>query len=211
MLKLTAQSLRCARGGRVIIANLSFALGAGGALILRGPNGAGKSTLLRTIAGFLKPLRGAVTLEGGEAEKSLAEQCHFIGHLNAVKASLSVFENLRFTTRFFEAKDETAIDAALQLFGLGGMRHLPAAYLSAGQKRRLALARLVAVKRPLWLLDEPTVSLDAASSEALARAIRDHLASGGIAIAATHTPLDLGAASVIELGRDGQANREARP
>ncbi len=211
MLKLTVKSLRCLRGGRVLIPNLSFTVSAGGALIVRGPNGAGKSTLLRTIAGFLQPGGGSAVLEGGEAEKSLAEQCHFIGHLNAVKPSLSVVENLSFTVRFFETGHDTSIDAALQAFGLSSMRHLPAGYLSAGQKRRLALARLVAVRRPLWLLDEPTVSLDAASSDALIRVIRDHLAAGGLAIAATHTPLDLGAVSVIELGREAQGNAGARP
>jgi len=196
---LSIRSLRCVRGPRVLINDLSVEVAAGHGLIITGPNGAGKSTLIRTIAGWFRPDRGEVSLIGGDDEKTIAEQCHVIGHLNAVKMQLSVEENLAFIERYFGAALPGA--AALERFGLGAIRRVPAAYLSAGQKRRLALARLVMVERPLWLLDEPAVSLDAAGQDLLIALIREHLEGGGIVVAATHTPLDFAPAAELRLGR----------
>ncbi len=198
---LSIRSLRCVRGARVLIDNLSVEVAAGHGLVLTGPNGAGKSTLIRAIAGWFRPDRGEVSLIGGDDEKTIAEQCHVIGHLNAIKMQLSVEENLWFIKRYFGSGSARAEAAALERFGLGAIRRVPAAYLSAGQKRRLALARLVMVKRPLWLLDEPAVSLDAAGQDLLITLIREHLKGGGIVVAATHTPLDFAPAAELRLGR----------
>lgn len=202
MLKLVVKSLRCARGGRVLIPELSFTLGAGEALIVRGPNGSGKSTLLRTIAGFISPDAGAVRLEGGDDEKMLAEQSWFFGHLNAIKPQFTAVENLRFIQSYFGACPDHSIDRALDIFELTDVAGLPAGYLSAGQKRRLGLCRLLVARRPLWLLDEPSVSLDAASVEVLEDVISNHRDTGGMAIIATHTQIDAVNARVIDLNAE---------
>ena len=159
--------------------------------MLVGPNGAGKTTLLRTIAGFLRPAAGTIHLEGGGDELSVAEQAHFIGHANAIKAHLTVRENVVFWAKYLggAADAEARVDAALEHFAISALAEFPAAYLSAGQKRRVGLARLLVAARPLWLLDEPTVSLDAASTKVLGAAVNAHLANGGLVIAATHLPL----------------------
>ena len=143
--------------------------------------------------------RARIRLEGGDAESSLGEQCHYVGHLNALKSSLSVEENAAFWCRFLGGRRD-GLEAALAAFGLAALRDIPAAYLSAGQKRRLGLARLLLAERPIWLLDEPTVSLDTAGQAALASAVEGHLAKGGLAIAATHVPLGLSKARELHLG-----------
>lgn len=192
-MKLVAQNLVIARGTRTIVSNLSFCVEAGQALVFTGPNGSGKTTLLRTLAGFLHPLSGRLALEGGESEKSVAEQCHFVGHASAVKGSLSVEENTDFWSRFLCERGETAAvsSRALAQFGLSDLAEFPVAYLSAGQRRRTGLARLLAAHRPLWLLDEPAVSLDTVSVARLAEAVNAHLGRSGLVIAATHQPLGL--------------------
>jgi heme exporter protein A len=203
--RLNAHHLTIERGGRVILRDLSFGAAAGEALVLTGRNGAGKTTLLRAIAGFLRPVSGSVLLDGGDPELSVGEQCHWIGHLNAVKGALTTVENLRFWVALAgdravgqgHALDSRAVDAALARFDLAPLANIPARVLSAGQTRRLALARLVLLSRPIWLLDEPTVSLDAVSQRMLAEVIDAHTAGGGVAIAATHFPLGL--ADVREL------------
>lgn len=200
MLKLVVKSLRCVRGGHVLIPELSFTLAAGEGLLVQGPNGAGKSTLLRAIAGLFQAEAGTARLEGGDDEKPLAEQCCFIGHLNGVKPSFTASENLRFVAAYFEVDDDGAIDGALTAFGLEAVAHVPTAYLSAGQKRRLGLCRLLMTRRPLWLLDEPSVSLDLASQAVLAGVIRRHLADGGMAIVSTHMTIDIGTTRAIDLG-----------
>lgn len=187
-MRLTGQGLGCVRGGRDIFSGLDFAVPAGQALAVTGINGAGKSSLLRLIAGLLPAASGAITLEGGEAELTLAEQAHYLGHRDALKSSLTVLENLDFWREFLggEAIDGTAI---LETVGLGHAAYLPAAFLSAGQRRRLSIARLIAVNRPVWLLDEPTSALDTSGQTMVASLMSAHLRSGGIILAATHGPL----------------------
>jgi heme exporter protein A len=199
--QLIAEDLIVERGGRLVIDGLSFAVSGGETLVLAGANGAGKTTLLRTIAGYIRPVAGSVRLDGGDGELTIAEQAHVIGHANAVKTSLTVFENAAFWSEFLESAmaDRGRIENALRHFGLDDLVEFPAAYLSAGQRRRLGLARLLLAKRPLWLLDEPTVSLDVASTERLVSAVNEHTSSGGLAILATHLPLALERARTLEL------------
>lgn len=189
-MRLLGSGLRCVRGGREVFSGLDFATSTGELLAVTGHNGSGKTSLLRLIAGLLVPAAGSVTLEGGDAEMTLAEQAHYVGHRDAQKPALSVLENLVFWRNFLggETFDPTGSLAAV---GLDHAAHLPAAYLSAGQRRRLSLARLVAVKRPVWLLDEPTTALDVAGQGMIAGLMRAHLAGGGLIVAATHAPLGL--------------------
>jgi len=198
-MRLVAEALTSIRGGRTLFSGLSFAIDAGEALVLTGPNGAGKTTLIRTIAGFLNPAQGRLRLEPADPEQLLGEQCHYVGHLNAVKASLSVEENVAFWCGFLGGA-HTRVTEALAAFGLSALRDIPAAYLSAGQRRRVGLARLLVVERPVWLLDEPTASLDQASQDLLLRAIEGHLAIGGLVVAATHAPLGLARSRELRLG-----------
>lgn len=199
-----AENLSCRRGGRIVLNSLNFEVRRGGILLLRGPNGAGKTTLLRTVAGFIRPEAGAlrfVTREGaGLAAGEAQEQMHFVGHLSAVKPRLTVLENVSFWQKFYGAAGgvEEAEDA-LEAFGMLDLADVPAGHLSAGQTRRLGLARLIAAPRPLWLLDEPSSSLDAASTVRLEQVIRRHLDGGGIAIAATHTDLAIPGAATLAL------------
>jgi heme exporter protein A len=198
---LAALDLSCQRGGRVIFRALSFKLAPGEALLVSGPNGAGKTSLLRQIAGLLPLAAGQLRLEGAPAEAALPELCHYVGHANAVKASLSVSENLAFWADFL-GEDRGDLSGALAAFGLTPLADLPAGLLSAGQKRKLALSRLFAAPRPIWLLDEPQASLDAASVRLLDAAIKAHLETGGIAMVASHTPLKTKFAHKLELGRE---------
>ena len=199
-MQLVAEKLILCRGGRTVVDGLSFRLKPGEALVLTGANGAGKTTLLRALAGFIAPTEGSVRLEGaGDADAR--EHLHFVGHLDGIKAHLSVAENLAFWAGYLTDKpvSRAALAAALDRFGLGGLDDIPTGYLSAGQKRRLALARLAVAERPLWLLDEPTVSLDASAVERLIAAINEHVAGGGMAVVATHAVLGLANAREIRL------------
>lgn len=198
-LTLSARDLSCERGGRSIFEGLGFSVAGGEALLVTGRNGAGKSSLLRMIAGLLRIAGGTLSLEGGDPERSIGEQAHYLGHNDALKPSLTVEENLAFWTAWLGgAGDPREALAAVALDSLIG---LPAAYLSAGQKRRLSIARVIAAKRPLWLLDEPTSALDTASQAMLLGLMRTHLAGGGIIIAATHLPLGLDGARELKLER----------
>jgi heme exporter protein A len=210
-LKLIIDQLHLERGARAVIAGLSFAVAGGEALVLTGANGAGKTTLLRALAELLAPSAGHIKLAGGVPDATLAEQSHFIGHLNAVKASLTVSENLTFWAGYLGTPVATSVPAALDRFQLSALADIPAGYLSAGQKRRLGLARLLVAERPVWLLDEPTVSLDSASVAILGAVVNAHVAKGGIAIAATHLPLGLTAARELRLGAPPTAQHQARP
>ncbi|MGL5166160.1 MAG: heme ABC exporter ATP-binding protein CcmA [Afipia sp.] len=191
-MRLKGQSLGCVRGGRNIFSGLDFEVPAGQALAVTGVNGAGKSSLLRMIAGLLPIAGGALRLEGGGTDLTLSEQMHYLGHRDALKPSLTVLENLEFWRDFFggETADGTA---SLEKVGLGHTVRLPAAFLSAGQRRRLSIARLLTVKRSVWLLDEPTSALDANGQTMIAGVMADHLRSGGIILAATHGPLGISA------------------
>jgi heme exporter protein A len=199
MMRLSAADLTCRRGGRELFSGLSFAVAAGEALVVTGRNGSGKSSLLRLIAGLLRPEEGRISLEGGDPELGLGEQAHYLGHHDALKPSLTAGENLRFWSAWL-GPAENPPERALGKLGLEDLADLPAAYLSAGQKRRLSLARLITVYRPLWLLDEPATALDAEGQARLADLMRVHLARGGLVLAAAHGPIGLTGAQELKLG-----------
>jgi heme exporter protein A len=189
-MRLSGREVGCVRGGREVFSGLSFEAASGEALAVVGPNGSGKTSLLRLIAGLLAPARGSITLEGGEAELTLAEQSHYLGHRDALKPALSVSENLNFWRDFLGGTKANPAES-LATVELDHAAHLPAAFLSAGQRRRLSIARLLTVQRPVWLLDEPTSALDTAGQKLFGLLMGDHLARGGLIIAATHTPLGI--------------------
>lgn len=196
----TGRDLACRRGERLVFRGLDFTLPAGGALILSGPNGSGKSTLLRLMAGLTPAALGTLAWGGtavGEDPGAHRTRLHFIGHSEALKPVLSATETLRFWTRMRGAPSD--VTAALASFGLAKAADLPCRYLSAGQKRRLALARLVAAPAPLWLLDEPLTSLDTEAATQLLDAIAAHRAGGGRVVVSTHAPLELGDAARLSL------------
>lgn len=197
-MRLLADNLTLTRGGRRLIEGLSFDVGAGEAVVLTGPNGVGKTTLLRALAGFIAPEAGSIRLEGAQDEAAVAELVHYVGHANGVKAGLTVRENARFWARFLGG-DIPAVETVLESLHLADIAEVPAGYLSAGQKRRLGLARLLLAERPLWLLDEPMAALDVASQALLAGLMQRHLDGGGILVAATHGPLGLARARILEL------------
>jgi heme exporter protein A len=173
----------------LVFSQVSFELQDGALLELRGANGAGKSSLLRLVAGLVEPLEGTLNCE--------PEECHYIGHADGHKPVLTVLENLEFWAGFLGGKIQ---DNVLQHFNLQNLAHDPAALLSEGQKRRLALTRLVLAYRRIWLLDEPMVGLDATSQEQLRGVMKKHLAEQGMIIASTHTELGLSAAQTLTLG-----------
>ena len=198
MIELSADDLACVRAGREVFHKVCFALQGGQMLAVTGANGAGKSSLLRLIAGLIHPAQGRVVIAGGDPELSIGEQAHYVGHQDAIKSSLTVAENLTFWNRWLG--DGNKVAAALAGVGLGALAHLPALHLSAGQRRRLSLARLLAARRPIWLLDEPGSVLDAAGGAMLAAIMRVHLAAGGLILAAIHGPLELEATRELRLG-----------
>lgn len=185
---LTVTGLACARGGVTVLEGISLTLPAGRALVLRGPNGIGKTTLLRTIAGLQPAVAGLVSLS--------PENLAYAAHADGLKAALTTRENLAF---WAAVHGQGGVDAALTAMNLSALQDRLAQHLSAGQKRRLGLARLLVTGRPVWLLDEPTVSLDAASVALFADVVRAHLARGGSALIATHVDLGLDEAALLDL------------
>jgi len=208
MVQFTGSQLHCIRGERIVFSGLDFKIEAGQALVLQGANGSGKSSLLRLMAGLLTPESGSLLWDGEKMEEGAdvhGARLHYLGHGNAVKPALSVRENLRFWTGLRKAKESKAqdgfgVDVALKRFDIAHLADLPARFLSAGQCRRLALARLLCAPVPLWLLDEPANALDARSTEILADLIGEHRAQGGMVALATHArdvPTDM---QSLELG-----------
>ena len=202
-MRLTVTDLACARSERTVFTALSFALGPGEGLVVTGRNGAGKSTLLAALAGGLRPAAGTIVVEG-VGERMLPECLHLVGHRDGLKGALTARENLAFARDLLGGDRPSGIgltpDAALDAVGLAHAAALPVAYLSAGQRRRVALARLLVARRPLWLLDEPTSALDVASQARLDRMLRDHLTAGGLLVVATHAPLDLPGTRPLVIG-----------
>ncbi len=198
-MRLSGSDLACQRGGREVFTGVSFSVASGEALTIVGRNGAGKSSLLRMLVGLVRIADGRIALDGGDPELNVAEQAHYLAHQDALKPSLSVAENLRFWSGFL-GTGAADIAEPLAAVGLDTLADLPAAYLSAGQRRRLSIARILVVKRPIWLLDEPTSALDAAAQERLAEFMRAHIAGGGLILAATHSALGLDDARELRLG-----------
>jgi heme exporter protein A len=196
----SGHDLTCIRGERLVFRGLSFAVTAGGALALRGPNGAGKSTLLRLCAGFIAPAQGKLAWDGADVsadDEAWRARLAYVGHADPIKAGLTLRDNLAFWAALGGGG---AVGAALDAFGLSALADTPGRFLSAGQKRRANLARLLVQKATLWLLDEPTTALDSASVARLADAVAAHRAGGGMVMAATHIDLGFGA-DVLEFGR----------
>jgi heme exporter protein A len=192
-LALEVHDLTCIRGQRVLFRVLNFSVRSGALLCVEGPNGAGKTSLLRLIAGLLRPAAGTIRLRTDTGTVADSEErgafVGWLGHQDAVKPQMTVHEQLSFFAQIYQSSHPS--EEALEAFGLASLAEVPGQFLSAGQKRRLALARLMLCGRPLWLLDEPLAALDAAGKKLVAESIRAHCASGGVAMAATHEPLAL--------------------
>jgi heme exporter protein A len=186
---LSVENLTAIRGGRVLFRDLSIRVEAGRVLCVEGANGAGKTSLLRMIAGFLAPAEGAIRIGDIEDADERGKLVGWLGHHDAVKPQMTVREALLFFAQLY--RRETNVEAAMEVVGLARLADLPGQYLSAGQKKRVALARLNLSGRPLWLMDEPLASLDVAGKKIAADLIAAHCASGGIAIIATHEPLGI--------------------
>lgn len=201
-MRLVAEGLSAKRGEDLIFQDISFEIEAGKALVVKGPNGSGKSTLLRVVAGLLPRESGKVRLGDQGSQEAVAAACHYLGHRNAMKRELTVEENLRFWKAFLgDSADGNGMDIgnAADAVGLGGIVHLPFGYLSAGQQRRMAMAKLLVAWRPVWILDEPTAALDTAAEMMFAGLVKEHLKRGGLALAATHQPLGLGEMSELHM------------
>ncbi len=207
-LRLVVRDLACSRSERLLIEHLSLSLGQGEALVVTGPNGSGKTTLLRVLAGFIPHDAGTITLEGREDDVSLAQSVHFVGHRDGLRSVLTVRENVELAPPLLGQSGASVSEAATQL-NLTALLDLPVGVLSAGQRRRAAMARLLVSRRPVWLLDEPTSALDTASQQIVAELINAHVDGGGIVIAATHLDLGVKARELVVQGDGSHLMREA--
>jgi len=206
-MELKITDLHLSRGDRLLIKDLNFKLSKGQSLKIEGANGVGKTTLIRAIAGFITPDKGKINFTFDNKDLSKREQIHYIGHKNGIRTSLTVLENLEFWASFYNT--QPSLMQIAQTYALKSLLHIPAGYLSAGQKRRLSLSRLSMSKRPLWLLDEPTVSLDQQSVKLVANAAQNHIEEGGILIAATHIPLEIEFTNTLTLSKQTDQAWEA--
>ncbi len=220
-MRLIVENVTCQRGGRILFRDLSFSVAEGEGMLLEGQNGAGKTSLIRIIAGFLPPNSGHIIFEGITEEMESVEKIHYVGHKNGLKSNLTVEETVEFWQTYlgenstgqsheFHNQDDhislvPSIENAVNKFGLSSLMTIPAGLLSAGQKRRLSLSRLLLASRPLWLLDEPSHGLDAASQDILANLISTHISEGGSVIATTHTPLGVAFGKSLNLSGEGIA------
>lgn len=200
----SGNNLVCVRGERTVFTGLDFTLESGGALVLIGPNGSGKSSLLRLMAGLLKQAEGTLLWDGEETREdpeAHGGRLHYVGHHDAVKPVLNVSENVSFwaSLRNSDGQTEANVQAALAAFGIGHLADVPGRFLSAGQKRRVNLARILAAEAPLWLLDEPTTALDKETIAALEATIAKHRKNGGMVVISTHSDMDLDAFHVLDL------------
>ncbi len=197
--EIEAENLACERGGRIVFRALQFSLSRGSALSLEGANGAGKTSALRIVAGLLNPSVGEISFRVSNKEISDGEErgrfVAWLGHLDGIKNQLTVVENARFFAALYPSTSD--VGKTLEQVGLARALNLPAQYLSAGQRRRLALARLVLSNRSLWLLDEPLAALDAAGKILIAELINEHCVAGGMVLAATHDPLGIDATRLV--------------
>jgi len=202
------KDLACLRGGRLVFRDLSFEISSGEAIVLTGPNGSGKSSLLRVLSGLIEPVSGNMLWNGGEIDSAAhRDRVALIGHADAIKPALTVREDLSFWAAL--SFSETPVANAIAATGLEAQADLPGQYLSAGQRRRLALARLMLAEADLWLMDEPSVGLDTGSVERLRTMIANHLSKGGMVIAATHIDLGLGDAGALDMDQYAVAPMEA--
>jgi heme exporter protein A len=198
-ISVEAQNLSCSRGGRRVFSGVSFRVERGEVLAVTGPNGAGKSSLLRLLAGLLRPDSGSIAVEGRVEDEAVV---HYLGHADALKPALTLAETLRFWAVLFRqsrAAAQADVTKSADAVGLGHALDLPVGVLSAGQRRRAALARLTLSPRPLWLLDEPAAALDSDGEALLQRLMRDHIHRGGLIVAATHQALPVAPDAVLEL------------
>lgn len=197
-LEVEARDLACVRGGRLVFVDVSFDAAAGSLLTVTGPNGAGKSSLLRILAGLLRPEAGSLAFHGRDPDEPVA---HYLGHADALKPALSLRETLSFWAALYGAERQPDFASTAARVGLGHALDLPAGVLSAGQRRRAGLARLLMTPRPLWLLDEPGAALDRDGELLLGTMMAEHLAAGGLIVAATHQDLPIPPHQELELGR----------
>ncbi len=202
---LSGHGLTCVRGGRTVFTDVDFAVGPGAALLLTGPNGSGKSSLLRLVAGLAEPAAGHIAWNGADVAEEPEEhhaRLRYVGHHDAIKPALTVADNLAFWAGLYSGGGDVSSDvtSALDRLGIGYLAQVPAQLLSAGQRRRLGIARIVAAPVPVWLLDEPTVTLDADSVAVVEALIAEHRAAGGMVVVATHTGVDIPGAATLDLG-----------
>ncbi len=207
-LRIHVSDLACSRGVRLLFRQVGFRLEAGQAMVVTGPNGVGKTTLLRALAGFVRPDQGVIVVEGAGEDALLPQVSHFIGHRDGLKGALTVRENLALAPALLGGGGASVAEAAERL-DLVRLLDLPAGVLSAGQRRRTALARLLVARRPVWLLDEPTSALDTRSQASAAALMAEHVDAGGIVIAATHLPLGLPNARDLAFDAAGRAEVRA--